>query len=594
MVARRKNISCPVEAYARNVLDGRIVAGRLVRLACERHVRDLQYGPKRGLSFSGKDRDSVLDFFGFLKLPEGEKPFDLVGWQKFIAGSLFGWLGPDGYRRFRTAYIEAGKGSGKSPFVAGIGLKGLDADNELDPEIYAAAVTRDQASVVFRDAKRMAEASAHLSRRLTIDKYNISGRDGFFRAVSSEHRGLDGKRVHMAIVDELHEHPTSLVVDKMRANTKGRNQALILEITNSGHDRTTVCWQHREYSEKILTGVLEDDSWFAYVCGLDACEKCIAEGKTMPSDSCPECDDWRDEKVWLKACPNLDVSVTRKYLREQVREAEGMPSKENIVKRLNFCIWTEHVNSAIPMDSWDACGAPIDLASLAGRQCFGGLDIGATSDFTAFDLIFPHDDIEQTEILIDPENPDGGKRIFNRRSYTLLSWFWLPEIPVNRDKSMETVIATWKRQDFIRTTPGNVVDYDMVLDDILAIVKPFSLAGIGFDRGYQGSQMGNNLMKHYGDMVEQVPQGILTMNAPFREFLELLKLRRIHHSGDPVLRWMASNTVAETRGGLIKPSKDHSKEKIDGIAAGTMALYLAMNANVDPPSIYSTPGNLAL
>lgn len=591
MVARKKIPTCPVEAYAVAVVRGNEVAGRLVRLACERHLRDLKDGKKRGLKFDHGAAEHVFNFFGFLRLPEGDKPFELRPWQKFIVGSLFGWKGPDGFRRFRTSYTEAGKGSGKSPLAAGIGLYGLQADGERSAEIYSAAVTREQAGIMFRDAHRMASNSPAIAKRLEIGLYNLAypAGDSFFRCVSSEHRGLDGRRVHFGLIDEIHEHPNDFVVNKIRAGTKNRDQALIFEITNSGHDRTTVCWQHREYSEKILGGILEDDSWFAYVCTLDPCAKCIAEGKSQPTNQCPNCDDWRDETKWAKACPNLDVSVTRKYLREQVREAEGMPAKENIVKRLNFCIWTEHVNSVIPMDAWDSCAKPIDLASLVGRPCFGGLDIGSTSDFTAFVLVFPHDDIETVEVPVDPTNPDGEKTVQHRRSYTLLPYFWLPEISVKRDKALQSVIDVWRRAGHIRTTSGNVVDYDQVNAEILEICQPYSVGGIGIDRGFQGAQFATNLQKHFGDLVEQVPQGILSMNAPFRELLELVKQHRLHHDGNPVLRWMASNTAAEERGGLIKPSKDKSSEKIDGIVASIEALALMMrDGTKEEPTYYDT------
>lgn len=570
--------NCPVTSFAESVLSGERVAGRLVRLACQRHIDDLASGHKRGLRFDPAARDRLLRYYGFLKLPEGDRPFELDAWQKFVVGSLNGWRGSDSYRRFRTAYIEAGKGCGKTPLAAGLGVFGFTGDGEPSAEVYTAGVTREQANYLLKDGTRLVEVSPTLRKMVTISAHNLfcASTNGFMRPVSSEGRTLDQKRVHMAILDEIHEHPTAVVVEKMRAGVKGRKQPLIVEITNSGHDRTTVCWQHHEYSEKVLQGILDDDSWFAFICNLDPCAKCAAEGKTQPSDGCPECDDWRDESKWIKTNPSLAIGIPgMKYLREQVREAEGMPAKTNWVKRLNFCVWTETAEKCIPMDAWDACAKPIDLESLANHSAFGGLDIGATSDFTAFDLIFPHDDVELVEI--PSADPEATPEKRYRRSYSAMSLFWLPEQRVRRDARMEQIIEQWKREGFIRTTPGNVVDYDQVLEDILEFVKPFTLSGIAFDRGFQGSQTGTNLMKHFGDLVKQFPQGIISMNAPFRELIELVKLGRFHHDGNPVMRWMASNTAAEERGGLIKPSKDRSSEKIDGIAARVMALGLAIS-----------------
>ena len=230
--------------------------------------------------------------------------------------------------------------SGKTPLASGIGLYGLIADGEAGAEIYTAATMREQAAIAFRDAKHMVESSPDLRSRIEINVGNLAylPAKSFLRPVSSEARGLDGKRVHMALIDELHEHPTDVVVEKMQAGTKGRRQPLICEITNAGYDRHSVCWTHHDYSAKVLHGVIEDDGWFAYVGGLDPCVACRADGHEQPQEGCAACDDWRDEAVWEKANPNLGISVTKTYLREQVREAEGMPSKANIVKRLNFCI----------------------------------------------------------------------------------------------------------------------------------------------------------------------------------------------------------------------------------------------------------------
>lgn len=591
---------CPVEKYATDVVSGQIVAGRLVRLACARHLRDLEQGHKRGLKWDQEAANYAIGFFSLLRLPvDGDldgMAFELEPFQQFIIGSLFGWKGPDGYRRFRTAYCEIGKGNGKTPMLAGVGLFGMVADNEAAAEIYSAATSQKQATILFNDAVAMIEASPALRSKLTVNVANISYDDmgSFFRPVSSEKRSLDGPRVHMGLIDEIHEHRDAVVIDKIRAGTKRRKQALICEITNSGHDRTSVCWSHHQFSESILEGTADNDSWFAYVCQLDPCEKHRDEGQTQPVEGCKECDDWREESCWLKANPGLDTILPAKYLREQVAEAVSMPAKQSIVKRLNFCVWTEASVHAIPMDKWDTCSCVININRLEGREVFAALDIGSTSDFTALALVFPEDDGEPIEIPIDPRNPDAGKQTITRRSFTLTTYFWMPERSVLRDSRMADVIAGWKTAGNIRVTSGDVVDYDEVLGDILTILQPYSLSRFAVDRGFQGAQICTNLMKHLGDKVEEFPQGIISMNAPFREFIELIIRGKLHHSGNPVARWMASNTVAETRGGLIKPSKDKSSEKIDIITAATMAIGVAIREPAQFVSMYETSGGLSL
>jgi len=557
----RRPAEHPVTQYARSVTAGITHAGRLVRLACKRHLRDLDDGKNRGVHFDEKAATRAIEFFSFLRLAEGEhagKPFHLEPFEQFIVGSLFGWKGADGYRRFRTGYVEIGKGNGKSPVAAGIGLFGLFVDEEIGAEIYSAAVTRDQAKIVFSDAEKMVEASPSLLRRIekTVNNLAVLRTNSFFRPVSSEARGLDGKRVHIALIDEIHEHPSSHVVDKMRAGTKGRRQALIFEITNSGYDRNSVCWQHHDYSAKVLDGIIDDDSWFAYICQLDPCEDCQRQGKTQPQDSCPNCDQWTDETVWIKANPCLDVSITRKYLREQVREAMGMPAKQNIVKRLNFCMWTEQSVRWIDIGAWDECGQPVDRSELRGRPCYGGLDLSSTKDISAFVLVFP-------------PQMDG-------EPWKVLCRFWVPAENVRQRAERDRVpYPAWIEQGFIDATPGNVVDYDWIRERIREDANVFDIREIAFDR-WNATHLSTQLQD---DGLIMVPfgQGFPFMAAPTKELERLIVGRELAHDGNPVLRWMVSNVaVKQDPAGNLKPDKAKSTERIDGVVGMVMGIGRAM------------------
>ena len=255
----------PVRQFAAAAVAGEVLVGALVRRAAERHLRDLDEGASRGLVWDTAAAEHACRFFpDYLRLAEGDfagRPFLLEPWQQFIVGSLFGWYLADGTRRFRTAYIECAKGNGKTPLAAGMGLYGLVADDEPAAEIYTAGVTRDQANYIMADAIKMVAASPELRRRVDVAVHNLSVRQthSFMRAVSSEARSLDQKRVHMALIDEIHEHPDAAVVNKMRAGTKGRRRALIVEITNAGYDRHSVCWQHHDFSLMIPT--LDRSAW---------------------------------------------------------------------------------------------------------------------------------------------------------------------------------------------------------------------------------------------------------------------------------------------------------------------------------------------
>lgn len=576
-MARGKKKKHAVTLYAEDVVTGRIPANRWVRLACRRHLDDLEHEKARGLLFNEAAADHIVAFFEeFLVFYEGEfdgKPFLLQPWQKFIVGSLFGWKTTDGFRRFRISYNEIAKGNGKSPLAAGIGLYGLLFDEEAGAEVYSAATSREQANILFRDARAFADGSDALKESLIVERHNITYEAGnsFFRPVSSEHRGLDGKRPHIALIDEIHEHRDSMVVDKIRAGTKGRRQALIFEITNSGYDRHSVCFQHREYSEKVLDGVIVNDSWFAYITGLDPCPACAADGKTFPTDGCPDCDDWRDERVWPKANPNLGISIKRKYLREQVDEAMEMPSKENIVKRLNFCIWTESATKWLSMEKWQACGASVDPEALKGRTCYAGLDLSSTTDVTALVLVFP------------PDMPD--------EKYHVLCRFFIP-----RDNMRERVrrdrvpYDVWVRQGFVIATEGSVVDYGFVLAQIRQDSSDYQIAELAFDRW--GSQKIVADLQDLGFEIEgkcslvQFGQGFASMSAPTKELERMILSGELAHGNNPVLTWMASNAVVQTDpAGNLKVAKDRSTEKVDGIIALIMALDRAVK-NAETVSVY--------
>jgi len=562
-------VASPVAEYAEAVISGEVVAGRMVRLACERHLRDLEHGSERGLWFDDEAAQASFDFFEtVLCFYEGEdagKPFLLQPFQKFIIGSLRGWKLANGDRRYRKAYCELGKGNGKTPTAAGIGLEDLVVGSIEAPgsQIYAAAMTRDAANLMFKDAKLMADASPALKKRLDIGQHSISylRTNSYFQPVSGEANNLHGKRVRTALIDEIHAHPSAHVVDFLQKGTKGPGNRLILEITNSGYDRTSICWQHHEYSRQILEQSLEDDGWFAYVCQLDVCAKCRAAGKDQPTDGCKTgCDQWTDPATWPKANPNVGVSVTHQYLAEQVREAIGIPAQQNDTKRLNFCIWTESVSKWLDMDVWRQAPEPRSLAELAGKPCFGGLDLASVSDFTALALLFPDD--------------DGW--------YDLLAYFWLPDIAVaERRRKGNIPIGQWIDDGFISVTGGDMADYGLIQEQIVEIGSQFEIRETGYD-GHQALQMATYLDGAGFEMVK-LAQSFGTYTEPMREFERVLKLGKIRVR-NPVLTWMASNVAVEHGPNQTRrPSKDKSQEKIDGVVAALMAISRAMVAPTNEP-----------
>lgn len=530
--------------YALRVADGTELAGPWVRMACTRHLADLEHGADRGLSWCPERAAHAIGFIECLRHYQGAvagQLFRLSPFQRFIVGSLFGWYIGES-RRFRVGYVEIGKGNGKTPLAAGIALYGLVADGEAGAEVYSAATSRDQAGICFNDALQFVRASPPLLQRLSLGKSNLAylSAASYFRPVSAEGKGLDGKRPHIVVVDELHEHPSGMVVEKMRAGTKGRTRALIFEITNSGYDQTTVCWEHHDYSTKVLRGVLQNDAWFAYVAALDK-----------------EDDPFADETCWRKANPNLGISVTYEYLREQVLEARNIPSKRSLVMRLNFCRWTQASENWVDLDKWDLCADPVDEASLAGRPCYGGLDLATVSDINALVWLFP------------PQAEDERWKVVMR--------CWVPhETLLRRVEKAMLPYDQWHREGLLHTTPGSVADYQFIEDQIVSDLETFDVRELAFDR-WNATGLVTKLMDEHQAPMVQFGQGFASMAAPMKDLERLYLAGKLAHGGNLLLRWMASNLVAaKDPAGNCKPDRNRSTEKIDGMVALIMAVGRAM------------------
>jgi len=537
-------------------VDGAIVAGELVRLACARHLRDIERQDTEGFPYHFNEElaNKAFDFFEFeLHHYEGEldnEPFLLLEWQFFVLGSIFGWVDSVGSRRFRTVFVLTGKGSGKTPMFAGVCLKAMVDDDEPGAQVFAAATTRDQANLAFRDAKAMAQKSPNIRSKVHITEHAITFDNSYFQTVSSEAGNLHGKRPHAGLIDEIHVHPNDDVVEALRAGTKGRRQALMLMPTNAGQDRRSLAWRYQEYSRRVVAGVLSDEQWFAYVCQLDVCAEHVEAGKDMPVDECPDCDQWTDEDVWLKANPSLPVVPGYRYLREQVNEAIGMPAKADIVKRLNFCIWTSGKVQWIRPEVWQQqrTGEPVE-----GRIGYAGYDLSAVNDITACAYVYR----------------DGDAMDIDLRCY-------LPEERVDElARASRVPYRAWADAGWLTLTPGQTVSYNFVREQDREYRETHEIRGSGIDP-WQATEF-RSALENDGIAIEKVAQTNQNLHAVVEEFERLLMLRGVRHGDNPLLAWVASNVVLNIDGrGFKRIDKQASSEKIDPIAAILNALSIAM------------------
>lgn len=534
--------------YARDVLNGKITVCKYVRQAIERNERDLAEAHRRGYLFDEEAAGRALALFDYLKHSKGPlagQSVKLEGWQCWGIATVFGWLNADtGLRRFRTVYEEVARKNGKTTKLSGVAIKGLIKDDEGGPEIYSAATKRDQARIMFDEARRMVQQSPALRRRLEVQLHRISCASvyGKFEPLSADAHSLDGLNPHFSLVDELHAHKTSEVWDVLKSAMGARSQPLLWAITTAGFNKHGICYEVRNYTAKILDGVIDDDSFFGIIYTLD------------------EGDDWRDESNWIKANPNLGVSVALDYLRNEARQAAVMPRALTnfLTKHLN--VWVSGESLWCNMERWRECGIDytvdeyIEWARSNGATVYGGLDLASVSDLASFGLI--------------AVARDGRWRTWSRH--------YLPEDTVlQRLQKSPVPFDAWERAGWLTLTPGNVCDYNWIKADVIALCAQLPIERIHYDR-WNSSQLVNDLMEENAPMVG-FGQGFVSMNAPMKELERRYLSHEIEHPNDPVLTWAMSNLVVQQDpAGNTKPAKDKSMEKIDPAVALIMAAGAAL------------------
>lgn len=452
----------PCTQYAQDVEAGHIVAGPHVRDACKRHLDDLVTGAERGLFFDTEAADRFYRFCsGILRLSEGQfdgTPFELEPSQKFICGSLFGWkLAKTGKRRFRRAYIEQGKGNGKSPMVGAIGLYGLVADGEAGAQVYAAGATKEQAGILFRDAVGMVDKAQSLDKIIRRSggpgrEYNLAHlkSGSFFRPVSRETKKTgSGPRPHFALCDEVHEHPDGGVIEILERGFKFREQPLLIMITNSGSDRQSICWQERKHAVKVAAQDTLDDTTFSYVCALD-----------------DDDDPFNDPSCWIKANPLLGVTITEDYLAMQVKQAKDIAAKANGIRRLHFCQWTDAESAWISRAMWTSVeDHTLNLDDFAGEVCYAGLDLSAKTDLTAKALVF-------ADGFADDGKPKFAAFV---HGYTPADTL---KARAERDGAPYDL---WVDAGFLTATPGKKTRLDYIAQDLLDDADRFELDFVAYD-----------------------------------------------------------------------------------------------------------------
>lgn len=501
---------------------------------------------------------NTLKFFRHLTHTKGRwagKLFELINWQETLISQLFGTLNDEtGHRQYRTCFCEVPKKNGKSELAAAVALKLLCADSEPGSEVYSAAGDREQASIVFNVAAQMVRNWPELNAKCKVldsqKRIIYYPTNSYYHAISSEAYSKHGFNAHGIIFDELHTQPNRDLWDVLTLGSgAARTQPLVFAITTAGFDRNSICWEVHDYARKVAKGIVPDPTFLPLMYVLE------------------EEEDWEKEENWKNVNPSLGIIFDVDEIRTHFNRAKETPAQENNFRRLRLDQWTQSKTRWLPMDKWTACGNDknrINVDRLRGRTCFAGLDLSSEYDLSAYVLVFPEDD----------------------KTYTVIPYFWIPEENMKRRIEKDRVpYDVWVKQGFIEATPGDIIDYKFILHTISESGKMFDVREVAFDRWGASkliqdlNEMGfqDESVKHARRHLIQFGQGYASMNSPTKELLKLVLEERIHHGNNPVLNWMADNLVVRlSPEGNVKPDKEKSIEKIDGIVSLIMGLDRAV------------------
>lgn len=506
-----------------------------------------------GAAFDPERVDRVLRAFGVLRHTQGRwagQPLRPDPWQvAYLLAPVFGWVHPSEtepgrlVRIITKAYVDVPARNGKTTLAGGVAIYLTAADGEYGAQVVVGATTKDQARFMFSPIKDLAASAPGLKGHVLprTDRILHPRTGSYFGAISSLADAQHGANLHGWLLDELHVHKTPALLDVFEKRTGSREQPLGLITTTADTGAPgTAYTREREYIERLAKGVITDPATYGVVFAADK--------KDNPFDPA----------TWAKANPGYGISPSKRYMEEQATKAKNSPANLANFLRINLGIRTKQVTRFIALDKWDLPenSVPIDEATLAGRECHGGLDLSAVEDITALCWDFPD---------------EGG-------SHDVVWRFWLPEdrLP-DLERRTAGEAALWVEAGWLTLTPGAVIDLDFIRDQILDDAETFTVLTVGFDR-YGARDIVRRLMDEELTLVP-VGQGTASLSAPLKEIQRLVLAKSYRHGANPVMRWMVDNlAVTMNSAGDVKPDKAHAAEKIDGVSAAATAMREILDA----------------
>lgn len=533
--------------YGERVERGEISACEWVRKAVKRQIEDQKRfsGKSSRFYFDPDEAAKVCKFIELLPHTKGQlagQKIRLEPWQIWILTTVFGWRRTaDGGRRFRRVYIEVPRGNGKSSLSSGVALYCLLADKEPGAEVYSFATTRDQAGIVFNDAKRMVQQTASLRSHFGVEVLShalyVPKTNSTFQAKSADGSTLDGLNTHLAVVDELHAHRTRAVYDVVETSLGKRVNSLMWVITTAGFDTSGICYEVRTMVRNVLNRSVVDESQFGIIYGLD------------------EGDDWKSLAALEKANPNWGVSVMPEVVTSLQKKAIAIPSAAGNFMTKHLDVWCSAASGWMNVPAWNKCAREeLRREDFEGEPCYIGLDLGSKSDMTAKVLMFPRED------------RDG------RTYFVTFADFYLPSRAI--ETSPNSQYRGWVEQGLIRVTEGAMTDFNVVEEDIREDLSRYSVQSIAYDP-WQATQLISSLEDSGAPLVE-CRMTVQQISEPMKTLEALVLDGRIQHDGNPCLTWMMGNVVAKVDAkDNIFPRKERYEQKIDGPVAMIIALSAA-------------------
>jgi phage terminase large subunit-like protein len=507
--------------------------------------------------------DRVLKFMRLLKNPKGgsikKRPtIKWLPWQEQFFTDIFATVTPMNLRQFREAFVEIPRKNGKTTMIAACVVYVLFMCPEYGKEIYSAANDRDQAGLVFNMAASMIRANPALKKRCRIydstKRIVVPATESFYRALSRESATAHGLNPFFVIYDELHEAKNRDLYDVLKTGQGTWPDPLFVTITTAGDDMDGICFEIYQYAKQITAGIVDDPTFYPLIFEAE-----------------DEDDIW-SEAIWKKANPSAGAFRDLEEIRTYAKRAKLLPTMELSFRRLYLNQWVQSTTRWMRREVWRAAVGTVKVADLAGRQCYAGLDLSSTDDFSALVLVFPMDD----------------------EGFAVLPFFWIPESRLAKRRKTGLQLEPWVRAGLLEVTPGEVVDYNFILARIAQLMQGYDIREVAFDRW--GAAKLRADIENTGLALVQFGQGFSSMSGPMKELERLIINQKLAHGGHPVLDWMVDNVIARVDpAGNIKPDKEKSKEKIDGVVALIMGLDRAIRwRENNPPSIYDSRELLVL